>query len=204
MRDNSYQNSPFSGVSLGVLGFPQRVMKSRRDDASKLAAKVAGEAAAGAMQYAEEAIRRSEAQDDEQEDDGPTKCFAIFKAEGFGMLEAMSQVGACEGCRVELWRAWRVEGSCCSKIGWAGVLANARNMMFFAHGACARGYPLLTGAAETGRTFVGGLLLACARSGVAGCRAFFVRPHALCPYHVTNSPASFFVCGIDGGALILR
>ncbi|CAM9450843.1 unnamed protein product [Hapterophycus canaliculatus] len=69
-----------------------RVMKSRRDDASKMAAKVAEEAAAGAMQYAEEAIRRSEAQDDDEEDNGPTKCFAIFKAEGFGMLEAMSQV----------------------------------------------------------------------------------------------------------------
>eukprot|EP00752_Nemacystus_decipiens_P006400 g5764.t1 len=70
-----------------------RVMKSRRDDASKAAAKAAEEFAARAMAKAEEAIRRAEAQDDE-EDTGPTKCFAIFKAEGFGMLEAMSQVMA--------------------------------------------------------------------------------------------------------------
>ncbi|CAM9093951.1 unnamed protein product [Ectocarpus sp. 4 AP-2014] len=68
-----------------------RVMKSRRDESSKVAAKAAEEFAARAMNYAEEAIRRSEAQDEDQ-DDGPTKCFAIFKAEGFGMLEAMSQV----------------------------------------------------------------------------------------------------------------
>lgn len=68
-------------------------MKSRRDDASKAAAQAAEEFASRAMEKAEEAIRRAEAQDDE-EDDGPTKCFAIFKAEGFGMLDAMSQVGA--------------------------------------------------------------------------------------------------------------
>lgn len=67
-------------------------MKSKRDEKSKVAAKAAEEFAARAMGYAEEAIRRAEAQD-EEEDDGPVKCFAIFKAEGFGMLEAMSQVG---------------------------------------------------------------------------------------------------------------
>lgn len=66
-------------------------MRSRRDDASRAAAKAAEEFAARAMEKAEEAIRRTEAQDD-VEDAGPTKCFAIFKAEGFGMLEAMSQV----------------------------------------------------------------------------------------------------------------
>lgn len=66
-------------------------MKSRRDDSSKAAAKAAEEFASRAMEKAEQAIRRAEAQDDE-EDNGPAKCFAIFKAEGFGMLEAMSQV----------------------------------------------------------------------------------------------------------------
>lgn len=66
-------------------------MKSRRDDASKAALIVAEEFASRAMKKAEEAIRRAEAQDDE-EDEGPAKCYAIFKAEGFGMLEAMSQV----------------------------------------------------------------------------------------------------------------
>ncbi len=70
----------------------QRVMKSRRDDTSKAAAAAAEEFAAKAMQAAEEAIRRAEAQDEEEEDTGPAKCYAIFKAEGFGMLEAMSQV----------------------------------------------------------------------------------------------------------------
>lgn len=67
-------------------------MKSRRDDTSKAAAMAAEEFAAKAMEQAEEAIRRAEAQDEEEEDTGPAKCFAIFKAEGFGMLEAMSQV----------------------------------------------------------------------------------------------------------------
>ena len=73
---------------------PQRVMNSRRDDSSRAAAKAAEEFAARAMRKAEEAIRRAEVQDKE-EDTGPTKCFAIFKAEGFGMLEAMSQVSSC-------------------------------------------------------------------------------------------------------------
>lgn len=77
-----------------VLVRAQRVMKSKRDEKSKAAAKAAEEFAVKAMGYAEEAIRRAEAQDEEV-DDGPTKCFAIFKAEGFGMLEAMSQVGGC-------------------------------------------------------------------------------------------------------------
>jgi len=72
-------------------------MKSRRDDTSKAAAKAAEEFAARAMEYAEEAIRRAEAQDEEEEDTGPAKCFAIFKAEGFGMLEAMSQVRRAQG-----------------------------------------------------------------------------------------------------------
>lgn len=66
-------------------------MQTKRDDASRAAAKAAEEFASRAMEKAEEAIRRAESQYDE-EDDGPTKCFAIFKAEGFGMLEAMSQV----------------------------------------------------------------------------------------------------------------
>lgn len=70
----------------------QRAMKSRRDDASKQAAEVAEQAAAKAMEYAEEAVRRAEMQGEDGQDDGPAKCFAIFKAEGFGMLEAMSQV----------------------------------------------------------------------------------------------------------------
>ena len=67
-------------------------MKSRRDDSSKAAAKAAEEWASKAMKEAEEAIKRAEVQDDDN-DDGPAKCFAIFKAEGFGMLEAMSEVG---------------------------------------------------------------------------------------------------------------
>lgn len=66
-------------------------MKSRRDDSSKAAAKVAEEWASKAMKEAEEAIKRAEVQDDDK-DEGPAKCFAIFKAQGFGMLEAMSQV----------------------------------------------------------------------------------------------------------------
>lgn len=113
--------------------FAQRVMKSRRDDASKIAAKAAEDAAASAMQYAEEAIRRSEGQDDEEVDDGPAKCFAIFKAEGFGMLEAMSQVGLvgggtgavaqvlwCVACRRRLllldWVVWASLE--CWRIAW--------------------------------------------------------------------------------------
>lgn len=75
----------------------QRTMKSKRDEKSKAAAAAAEEFAVKAMRYAEEAIRRAEAQEEEVEDDGPIKCFAIFKAEGFGMLEAMSQVGGKEG-----------------------------------------------------------------------------------------------------------
>lgn len=83
-------------------------MKTKRDEKSKAAAAAAEEFAMKAMRHAEEAIRRAEAQD-EQEDDGPIKCFAIFKAEGFGMLEAMSQVGGRErggkGARRERDRA---------------------------------------------------------------------------------------------------
>lgn len=67
-------------------------MKSRRDESSKEAAKAAEEFAARAMEEAEEAIRRADMRDEDVEDSGPAKCFAIFKAEGFGMLEAMSQV----------------------------------------------------------------------------------------------------------------
>lgn len=82
-----------------LLSSRQRVMKSRRDDTSKAAAKAAEEFASRAMEKAEEAIRRAEAQEDEK-DDGPAKCFAIFKAEGFGMLEAMSQVIQDSACAI--------------------------------------------------------------------------------------------------------
>lgn len=67
-------------------------MKSKRDDPSKLAAQVAEEFAVKAMEKAEAIVRRAEMQNNEDENQGPKKCFAIFKAEGFGMLEAMSKV----------------------------------------------------------------------------------------------------------------
>lgn len=85
-------------------------MKSRRDDSSKAAAKAAEEWASKAMKEAEDAIKRAEVQDDD-EDHGPAQCFAIFKAEGFGMLEAMSQVR--DGCRSGLYSRLDVQGNEC-------------------------------------------------------------------------------------------
>ena len=66
-------------------------MKSRRDESSAAAAAAAEAIAAKAMEKAEEAVRKAKMQE-EEEDVGPTKFYAIFKAEGFGQLEAMSQV----------------------------------------------------------------------------------------------------------------
>lgn len=84
-------------------------MKSRRDESSKAAAAAAEEMAAKAMEEAEKAIKKAEMQEEEV-DEGPPKCFAIFKAEGFGQLEAMSQVSSVVKANLSINRYLRPNG----------------------------------------------------------------------------------------------